>query len=114
MNGICGYIRGLIQNSASGRLDPAHLGCCPLCGKEVIRGRSAYGCSGWKEGCAFVLNPEYKGLSLTANQIQILLQMRILPNAVQVDGEPRLLILSTQGGLMDLQLPSAERQKAVK
>lgn len=29
---------------------------CPLCKKgKIIKGRSAYGCSGWKEGCSFVL-----------------------------------------------------------
>ncbi|MDY4927009.1 MAG: hypothetical protein SO142_07305, partial [Prevotella sp.] len=28
---------------------------CPLCGKGVIiRGRTALGCSRWKEGCTFV------------------------------------------------------------
>jgi DNA topoisomerase-3 len=114
MNGIREYIRGLIQNSTAGRLDSARIGSCPLCGKEVIKGRTAYGCSGWKEGCAFVLHSEYKGLSLTANQIQVLLQLRILPYSVQIDGEPRLLILSTQGGVMDLRLPSAERQMKEK
>jgi DNA topoisomerase-3 len=114
MAGICGYIRGLIQNSSNGRIDTAHMGNCPLCGKSVIKGKTAYGCSGWKEGCVFILNPEYKGLSLTAGQIQGLLQLRILPYPVQINGEPRLLILSTQGGVMDLQLPSAERQKKEK
>ncbi len=114
MNGICGYIRGLIQTSAAGRLDSSRIGNCPLCGKEVIKGRSAYGCSGWKEGCTYVLSPDYKGLSLTPNQIQVLLQLRILPYSVQIDGEPRLLILSTQGRPMDLILPSADRQKKEK
>ncbi len=29
---------------------------CPLCGKgTIIKGKSAYGCSRWKEGCKFVL-----------------------------------------------------------
>jgi len=28
-------------------------GLCPKCGKTVIKGRTAYGCSGWKEGCDF-------------------------------------------------------------
>ena len=27
---------------------------CPLCGQgKVIKGRTAYGCSRWKEGCTF-------------------------------------------------------------
>jgi DNA topoisomerase-3 len=114
MNGISEYIRGLIQTSASGKLDSSRIGSCPLCGKEVIKGRTAYGCSGWKEGCAYILSPDYKGLSLTPNQIQVLLQLRILPYSVQIEGEPRLLILSTQGQPMDLMLPSADRQKKEK
>ena len=114
MSGICDYIRGLIQTGAAGQFESPRLGSCPLCGKEVIRGRTAYGCSGWKEGCSFVLDPHYKGITLTANQVQVLLQLRILPYSIQLEGEPRLLILSTQGMPMDLRLPSAERQKKEK
>ena len=29
------------------------VGTCPLCGKNVIRGRFAYGCIGYKDGCPF-------------------------------------------------------------
>ncbi|MBQ7380907.1 MAG: topoisomerase C-terminal repeat-containing protein [Clostridia bacterium] len=32
------------------------VGKCPLCGKDVIRGRFSYGCSGYKEGCGFKVN----------------------------------------------------------
>jgi DNA topoisomerase-3 len=113
MRGIREYIGGVIQ-SGSSALDRARMGSCPLCGKDVIKGRAAYGCSGWKEGCAYVLSADYKGLTLTQNQIQVLLQMHILPHPVQIDGEPRLLILSTQGQPMDLSLPSADRQKNEK
>ena len=28
-------------------------GTCPLCGKPLIKGRTAYGCSGWREGCSY-------------------------------------------------------------
>jgi DNA topoisomerase-3 len=111
MDGIGAYIRGLIQSSAAGRLDTTRWGSCPLCGKEVVKGKRAYGCSGWKDGCTFVLEPDCKGLSLTARQVQALLQLHILPNPVLIDEEPRLLILSTQGMPMDLRPPSADRQK---
>jgi DNA topoisomerase-3 len=111
MAGISGYIRTLIQHSTARHLDPGRWGSCPLCGKEVIKGNRAYGCSGWEEGCPFVLEPECRGLTLTARQIQALLQLHILPQPVRIDDEPRLLILSTQGQPMDLRLPSAERQK---
>ena len=113
MAGIGDYIRTLIQGSSSGRLNSARWGSCPLCGKEVIKGKRAYGCSGWEEGCPFVLEPECKGVTLTTRQIQSLLQLHILPHPVRIDDEPRLLILSTQGMVIDLRLPSADRQKKV-
>ena len=34
---------------------PKPLGKCPRCGKDVIEGKNAYGCSGWKDGCKFTI-----------------------------------------------------------
>jgi len=112
MGGIGDYIRGVINTGRTGQFDTDRIGACPRCGKEVMKGKTAYGCSGWKEGCKFILKPNYKNLSLTANQIQVLLQMHFLPYPIHIDHEPRILILSTQGDIMDLRLPSADRQKS--
>ncbi|MDF7806671.1 DNA topoisomerase 3 [Pontiellaceae bacterium B12219] len=114
MGGIFDYTRGLIESGTSTKLNLDELGNCPTCGKKVIRGKTAYGCSGWKEGCKFVLPMEYKGIKLTRNQVQVLLQMRVLPYAIHIEDELRLLLLSTQGDLMDIALPSADRQKSAK
>lgn len=114
MDGITGYTRGLIESGTTAKLDMQRLGDCPLCGKKIIKGKTAYGCSGWKEGCRFVLNQEYKGLTLTRNQVQVLLQMKVLPYAVHIENELRLLLLSTQGDVMDIDLPSADRQQKNK
>lgn len=114
MAGISGYIRTLIKSSTAERLDPARWGSCPLCGREVVKGKRAYGCSGWKEGCEFVLEPECRGVTLAAKQVQVLLQQHILPQPVRIGEEQRLLILSTQGMVMDIGLPSAERQQQGK
>lgn len=114
MAGIRDYIRGLIQNSTAGSLNTTRWGSCPLCGKEIIKGKRAYGCSGWKEGCQFVLEPECKGVMLTGKQIQHLLQQHIVPYPLRIENEPRMLILSTQGVPMDLRLPSADRQKKLQ
>ncbi len=38
---------------------------CPLCGKAIVKGRTAYGCSGWKEGCTYRLPFEQDGRLLT-------------------------------------------------
>lgn len=32
------------------------VGVCPACGKDLIRFRKSYGCSGYKEGCKFSVN----------------------------------------------------------
>ncbi len=114
MNGIIDYTRSLVAAGTSTRLDTERLGYCPRCGKEIIKGKNAYGCSGWKAGCSFVLAPQYKGLRLSTNQVQVLLQMHILPYPVHIEDEPRLLLLSTQGDLIDIDLPSADRQKKKK
>lgn len=111
MGGIESYTRDLIQTSTSKKLDTTRWGECPLCGKEVIKGRKAHGCSGWQEGCPFVLEWEHKGLKLTANQIQVLLQLNMLPYPVRIENEPRLLLLSKQGFVMDISLPASDRQK---
>lgn len=111
MKGIGTYIGEMIKNSTSRQLDTSRWGKCPLCEKEVIKGNKAYGCSDWKNGCPFVLEPDCKGTILTARQIQMLLQQQILPHPVRIDDELRLLILSTQGMAMDLRRPSADQQK---
>ncbi len=110
MGGIEDYTRQLIAKSTSTKLDTTRWGNCPLCGKEVMKGRNAHGCSGWKDGCPFVLEWEHKGLKLSANQIQVLLQLSILPYAVRIENEPRMLLLSKQGFVMDIDLPKGTSQ----
>lgn len=114
MDGIFSYTRGLIESSTSARLDTDRWGDCPLCGKEIVKGRRAYGCSGWKDGCPFVLENTYNGLQLTPNQVQVLLQMHILPYPVHIGDQLRLLLLSKQGFIMDIDLPSADQQTSGK
>lgn len=31
------------------------IGKCPVCGRDVVRFKKSYGCSGYKEGCSFVI-----------------------------------------------------------
>ncbi len=110
MRGIGDYIRTMIRNSAEQRLDHQRWGDCPRCGQDVIRGKRAFGCSAWKDGCSYVLEPEHKGVALSNQQVRTLLQQHILPHPLNVEDESRLMVMSTQGVPMDLRLPSAERQ----
>lgn len=111
MASITDYTRSLIPIGTTHQLDTKRWGDCPWCGKDVIKGKQAYGCSGWKDGCKFVLEPTYRGIELAPRQIQELLQHHFLPYALQMDEQPRLLIFSKQGFIMDIDLPSADRQK---
>ncbi|KJS12549.1 MAG: DNA topoisomerase III [Peptococcaceae bacterium BRH_c8a] len=50
------------------------LGKCPLCGKDVIEGNKGYGCSGYKEGCKFVIWIKIAGKKLSLVQAKTLLE----------------------------------------
>ena len=44
---------------------------CPICGKgDVVKGRTAYGCSAWQEGCNFRLPFEQYSQDLTPEALQ--------------------------------------------
>jgi DNA topoisomerase-3 len=64
--------------------DAGRLGECPLCHKPVIEGRKGYGCSGWKEGCQFVLWKEAYGVPITHDLASQLLQLGRTLQAVAV------------------------------
>lgn len=54
------------------------LGTCPRCGKPVIEGKTGFGCSGWKDGCKFVIwkkskSPLLKNETITATDAKNLL-----------------------------------------
>ncbi len=48
-NGGSSTVPQMIETGSLGEI----IGPCPLCGKNVIRGRVGYGCMGYKEGCEF-------------------------------------------------------------
>jgi DNA topoisomerase-3 len=48
-------------------------GVCPLCGKNVIRGRQSYGCMGYNEGCEFRIGITICKKSIPISEIRRLL-----------------------------------------
>ena len=58
---IVQYTGEVIRSGDAAAVDPTRLGDCPRCGRPVIEGRRGFGCSGWREGCPFVLWREYRG-----------------------------------------------------
>ena len=111
MKNIVEHTRGLVERCRSSALDPERIGDCPRCGQPIVRGRAAYGCSDWRKGCDFVLKPEYRGRTLSRNQIQVLLRWRVLPYPLRIAGQSRLLLIDTLGRLADVDLPDAARQR---
>ena len=61
---IVRYTGEVIRSGDAAAIDPGRLGDCPRCGRPVIEGKRGFGCSGWREGCPFVLWREYRGRPL--------------------------------------------------
>jgi DNA topoisomerase-3 len=88
------------------------LGDCPRCGKPVIEGKRGFNCSGWREGCPFVLWREHDGHPLVDDQIRGLLQHRTLPSPkASADSGPAILHLTDQGELTEIPVPVGEPRR---
>ncbi len=57
---------------------PRSFGNCPECSQPVIKGKRGYGCSGWKNGCRFVIWPDFLGYQLNEEDVQKLLKRETL------------------------------------
>lgn len=65
----------LLAELAAGKEVGKPLGACPRCGSPVIEGKKGFGCSGWKNGCKFVIwkqskVPMLQGTKVTATQVK--------------------------------------------
>lgn len=88
MKEVEAYTREILQNNATAAIDLANLGPCPLCHAPVMRGRTGYGCTKWKDGCPFVLPGLLWGLEIPPLLArEILVHKRSLtPHPIEVDG----------------------------
>lgn len=50
------------------------VGICPLCGKEIVRGRYSYGCCGYKEGCGFSVSLNICSRNISVSNVKLLLE----------------------------------------
>lgn len=106
MKDIVNYTKTLVHNSDATIIDQTCLGNCPRCKRPVIEGKKGYGCSGWKEGCNFVLWREYKGVALDEGQIKRLIQRKILLQPVNLPGIGKVyLSLTGKGDLIEIPIP---------
>ncbi len=59
------------------------IGTCPLCGKDVIKGKYNYGCTGYKEGCKFKISMNICKRVIGKNIAKEILQNKI---SQKIDG----------------------------
>lgn len=89
MSEVANYTREILQCTSSKTINSANLGPCPVCNAPVIRGKTAYGCSDWKQGCKFVLPVVQWGLSIEPELArEIFAHKRSLtPHPIEVEGQ---------------------------
>ena len=50
------------------------VGVCPVCQKDVLRGKYGYGCSGYKDGCTFKISGVICKRVISASNVKLLLE----------------------------------------
>lgn len=105
MQEIVAYIKKIIDVSRFSSINNQTLGNCPCCKRPIIEGKKGYGCSGWKEGCSFVLWKEYKGVFLTPKQARYLLQCKVILDPLHLPTGKVILCLNEKGKLVELVFP---------
>ncbi len=98
MREIIRYTGDVIRSGDVATVDPARLGDCPRCGRPVIEGKRGFGCSGWRDGCPFVLWREHKGHALSDEQIRALLQHRVLLDPISIEGTGEVILQLMDSG----------------
>jgi len=103
MAAIAAYAREIVRSIQSPSIDESKIGECPRCGRAVIEGKRDFGCSGWREGCSFILRREFKNHVLTAAEVRELVQQRVLlsPVKLPVSGDV-ILALTDSGALVEI------------
>ncbi|MBL9076775.1 MAG: DNA topoisomerase III [Planctomycetes bacterium] len=104
-------IGALVATGLSPRNEHPGIGRCPRCAADVVEGREAYGCSRWREDCAFRLPKVWRGTALRREQVRDLLFRGVLLQPVVLDGAPRIVCRTATGELIDLEPPSRDAQR---
>jgi DNA topoisomerase-3 len=90
------------------------VGVCPLCGKAVIEGKKAYGCTGWQEGCKFVIWKAVAGKRITAATAKQLLKTGksdLIQGFKARKGGQFEAYLSLENGMVIFEFPSKKSAK---
>jgi DNA topoisomerase-3 len=106
---IARYTDRIIRAAEDAPIDETRLGDCPRCGRPVIEGKRGFGCSGWREGCPFVLWKEYRGRLLELAHVRELLQRRVVLRPLVFEGTEAVILQLTDGGaVLEIPVPQGE------
>ncbi|QDU92801.1 type IA DNA topoisomerase [Lignipirellula cremea] len=115
MQEIADYIRRILRSSEPLEIDEQKLGDCPQCGQPVIAGKRAFGCSAWRGGCTFVLEPAFGEVELDPRQVRALLQHGVLLEPIELgDGRKHQLSMTRTGALVEIPVPQGDEQSGGK
>ena len=81
------------------------IGQCPICGKDIMRGKWSYGCMGYKEGCTFKINFYICKRAISVSNAKLLLETG---KSAKIKG-----FTSKKGTLFDAELKLDENKKVV-
>lgn len=89
INEIIVYTKEILKQDEIKQAKDIPLGQCPICQSTIIKGKKGYGCSGWREGCKFVLWKDTYGVKIDRKLASEIIQNRILFNSylLNIDGE---------------------------
>lgn len=62
------------------------VGTCPKCGKKIIGGKKVFFCTGYSDGCDFVIGKTILGANITATDVKSLLSGKEISKNVEKDG----------------------------
>ncbi len=81
------YIREILSATSEKTIDLKNLGPCPICEASVIRGKTGYGCSQWRQGCSFAIREDSLGANISPTLMRELLLNRQSLSSVGISHE---------------------------
>ncbi len=103
------------RGAADGEKQPVlRVGKCPLCGEDVVRGQTAYGCMGYKKGCNLRIGRQICGREIAPEEVYVLLesgQTPLLAGFTSKKGKPFSAYLAIDGGAAVFRFDSDKKDR---
>jgi DNA topoisomerase-3 len=112
MQDIVEFTEQLIKQPDDHAVDVKKIGDCPRCQREIIEGQRGFGCSGWRDGCKFVIWKKQREHQFEVGQIRELLQLgRLIDCSSTGKDQESLVVLTPTGAVVEVPVPTAEGRR---